>query len=69
MNSISNYVDLTAELIHLPIDSESRPGVIANLEAIAEIAQFVTEFPLDEAVESAAIFHPLNDDRDKDDLQ
>ncbi len=63
MNSISDYVDIAAELINLPIDPDYRPGVIANVEAIAEIARLVTEFPLDETVEPAAIFNPLDDNR------
>ena len=63
MNSISNYVDVTAELINLPIDPDDRPGVITNLESIAEIARLVTEFPIEETVEPAAIFNPLDDNR------
>ncbi|MGB3401891.1 MAG: DUF4089 domain-containing protein [Microcoleaceae cyanobacterium] len=65
MNSISDYVNVAAELINLPIDPEYRPGVITNLESIAEIARLVTEFPLDETVESAAVFHPGEDNLGK----
>jgi hypothetical protein len=59
MNSITQYVDAAAELLNLPIDPEYRPGVIANLELIAEIARLVTEFPLAEEVEPAPVFHPF----------
>lgn len=62
MNSIPDYVDITAKLINLPIDPEYRPGVIANLEMIAEIASLVTEFSLEAEVEPAPIFHPLQGD-------
>lgn len=57
MNPISHYVDVASELINLPIDSDYRPGVIANLESIAEIARLVTEFPLEDEVEPAPILN------------
>lgn len=61
MNSIPDYVDAAAEFLNLPIDPDYRPGVIANLEMIAEIARLVTEFPLaeEEEVEPAPVFHPF----------
>ena len=62
MKSISDYVEMTAELLNLPIAPDYRPGVLANLEAIAEIARLVTEFPLDETVKSAAMFNPSPDE-------
>ncbi len=58
MNNITDYVDIAAELMNLPIDPEYRPGVIANLESIAEIARLVTEFQIEETVESAPVFNP-----------
>ena len=51
-------VDLTAQLIGLELDSEYRPGVIANLERTAAIAKQVMEFPLPDQVESATTFQP-----------
>lgn len=56
MKNIEKYVDDAAELINLPIDPEYRPGVIANLEQIAAIAQLVIEFPLTDEIEIAPIF-------------
>ncbi len=58
MKNIEKYVDNAAELIDLQIDSEYRPGVIANLEQIAAIAQLVGEFPLTDEIEIAPIFQP-----------
>ncbi|MGB3534754.1 MAG: DUF4089 domain-containing protein [Microcoleaceae cyanobacterium] len=62
MNSIPDYVDMTADLLNLPLDPDYRSGVIYNFESIAEIARLVTEFPLDETVESTATFNPLPDE-------
>lgn len=62
MNPIAQFIDVASELINLPIDPDSRSGVIANLEAIAEIARLVTEFPLENEVEPAAIFNPSFDE-------
>lgn len=56
MDKIEEYVDRMAELINLPLDSSHRPGVIANFEKLAEIAQLVTEFPLPEEIEAAPSF-------------
>lgn len=51
-------VDATAALIGLPIDPEHHPGVVLNLEWIAQMAALVTEFPLDDADEPAPVFRP-----------
>ncbi|MEB3882309.1 DUF4089 domain-containing protein [Lyngbya sp. CCY1209] len=58
---IPEYVDRAAELIDLPLDPEHRPGVIENMEKIAEIAKLVTEFPLPDTIEPAPIFDPADD--------
>ena len=55
---IAEYVDRMAKLIDLPIPPEYRPGVVANMERIAEIAKLVTEFPLPEEIELAPVFEP-----------
>jgi hypothetical protein len=52
------YVDATAALIGLPIDPAHRPGVILNMERIAEMAAMVMEFPLPDEVEPAPVFQP-----------
>ncbi len=56
MKNIEKYVELTAELINLPLQSEHFPGVIANMERIAAIAQLVIDFPLPPEIESAPKF-------------
>ena len=58
---IAASVDRAAELIDLPLDPEHRPGVIENMEKIAEIAKLVTEFPLPDTIEPAPIFDPADD--------
>jgi hypothetical protein len=45
-------------LIGLPIDPAHRPGVIVNLERIAQMAMLVMEFPLPDEAEPASVFRP-----------
>lgn len=52
------YVDAAAALIWLPLDPAHRPGVILNLERIAEMARLVMEFPLGDEAEPAPVFRP-----------
>ncbi len=56
MKNIEKYVELTAELINLPLQSEHFPGVVANMERIAAIAQLVIDFPLPPEIEPAPKF-------------
>ena len=52
------YVDAAAALIDLPIDPAHRPGVVVNLERIAQMAALVMEFALPEEAEPAPVFRP-----------
>jgi hypothetical protein len=52
------YVDAAAALIGLPIDPAHRPGVVVNLERIAQMAALVMEFALPEEAEPAPVFRP-----------
>jgi len=52
------YVDAAAALIGLPIDPAHRPGVVVNLERIAQLAALVAEFPLPDEAEPAPVFRP-----------
>jgi hypothetical protein len=52
------YVEATAALIGLPIDPEHHPGVVVNLERIAQMAALVMDFELPEAAEPAPVFRP-----------
>lgn len=52
------YVDAAAALIGLPIDPEHRPGVVLNLERIAQMAALVLEYPLPDEAEPAPVFRP-----------
>lgn len=58
LENLTDYVEQTATLINLPLDPNYRPGVIANFERIAAIAQLVNEFPLPETIEIAPTFDP-----------
>ena len=53
-----NYVDTAAALMGLPLDPAHRPGVILNLQRIAEMADLVMAFPLSDDVEPAPVFTP-----------
>lgn len=57
-DQIAEYVDLMANLIDLPLDAEHRPGVVANMVRIAQIAQVVTEFSIPNEIEAAPVFEP-----------
>jgi hypothetical protein len=52
------YVDAAAKLIGLPIDPAHRPGVVLNLERIAQMAALVMEFDLPEETEPAPVYTP-----------
>jgi hypothetical protein len=52
------YVDAAAALIGLPIDPAYRPGVVVNLERIAQMGALVMEFPLPDEAEPAPVFRP-----------
>jgi len=51
-----SHVDAAAALIGLPLDPSHRPGVILNIERIAEMAALVMAFPLSEETEPAPVF-------------
>jgi Protein of unknown function (DUF4089) len=52
------YVDAAAKLIGLPLDPAHRPGVVLNLERIAQMAALVMEFDLPEETEPAPVYTP-----------
>ena len=52
------YVEAAAQLVGLSIDPAHLPGVILNLERIAEMASLVMEFPLPEETEPAPVYEP-----------
>jgi hypothetical protein len=52
------YVDAAAALIGLPIDPAHRPGVVLNLERIAQMAALVMDFPMPDETEPAPVFRP-----------
>ena len=54
----ATYVDAAAAQIGLPLDPAHRPGVILNLERIAEMAGLVMAFALPEETEPAPVFRP-----------
>jgi hypothetical protein len=52
------YVDAAAKLIGLPLDPAHRPGVVLNLERIAQMAALVMAFDLPEETEPAPVYTP-----------
>jgi hypothetical protein len=55
---VEAYVDAAAAMIGLPLDPAHRPGVILNVQRIAEMAGLVMAFPLPDATEPAPVFLP-----------
>jgi hypothetical protein len=55
---VAAYVDAAASLTGLPIDPAHRPGVVLNIERIAEMAALVMAFPLPDDTEPAPVFRP-----------
>ncbi len=52
------YVDAAAALIELRLDPAHRPGVILNMQRIAEMAALVMAFELPDDAEPAPVFRP-----------
>jgi hypothetical protein len=52
------YVDAASKLVGLPLDPVHRPGVVTNLERIAQMAALFMEFPLPEETDPAPVFTP-----------
>ena len=52
------YVDAAARLTGLTIDPAHRPGVVLNLERIAQMAALVMAFDLPEETDPAPVYEP-----------
>ena len=52
------YVEAAAQLVGLSLDPTSLPGVILNIERIAEMAGLVMDFRLPDDTEPAPVFKP-----------
>jgi hypothetical protein len=52
------YVEAVAQLVGLSLDPTYLPGVILNIERIAEMVGFVMDFPLPDDTEPAPVFTP-----------
>lgn len=55
---VSAYVTAASDIIGLALAPAHRPGVISNMEQIADRARLVMEFPLSDEDEPATVFHP-----------
>jgi hypothetical protein len=53
-----SYVDAAATLVGLSLDPAHRPGVVLNIQRIAQMAALFTEFPLPDETEPAPVFQP-----------
>jgi hypothetical protein len=58
MPAASSYVDAAAARVGLPIDAEYLGCVNEDMKRVADVAAFLMEFPLDQAVEAAPVFQP-----------
>lgn len=54
----AGYVTAASDLIGLSLAPAHRPGVVANMERIADLARLVMEFPLSDEDEPATVFRP-----------
>lgn len=54
----ASYLETASKRIGLPIPASMRSGVQADLDRLAAVAGFLMEFPLNQSVEPAPIFHP-----------
>lgn len=52
------YVEAAAQLVGLSLDPAYLPGVILNVERIAQMAGLVMDFPLPDDTEPAPVFTP-----------
>ena len=52
------YVEAAAAAIGLTIAPELRPGVIASFKQIADTAELVMSFPIDDDIDPAVVFRP-----------
>ena len=55
----SAYVDQASRLCGLTIAPDHYPGVVENMNALAQVADLVMSFPLPETIEPAPVFNPL----------
>jgi len=52
------YLDQASTLLGMSIADPHRPGVIANLERLAQVAQAVNSLPLTDTDEAASVYRP-----------
>jgi hypothetical protein len=52
------FLDAVAGAMELDIAPAHRPGVVMNLQRLAEMARLVAEFPLPEEIEQAPVYRP-----------
>jgi len=52
------YVDAAAALVGLPLDPAHRPGVVLNLERIAQMAGLIMAFLLPDETDPAPVYEP-----------
>jgi len=57
-NDRFGYMDKASAKVGMPIPAGNREPVQVNLERVAQIAKPLLDFPLDDSIESAAVFVP-----------
>jgi hypothetical protein len=54
----STYVDQMSAVLGLSIDPAHRPGVVASVATLAQVADLVMSFPLPDDIEAGPTFDP-----------
>lgn len=54
----ARYLEAAAPLLQLPLVPEYKPGIVANLERLHELAQLLLDFPLPDTCEPLPEFEP-----------
>jgi Protein of unknown function (DUF4089) len=55
-DSLDRFIEATAQMLALPVESAWKPGVRFNLEVTLSAARLFTDFPLPDDAEPAPVF-------------
>ena len=58
MSEAEKLLDAASDVMRLDVQSEHRPGVLANLEVAIRMAKLVESFELDDEAEPAPVYRP-----------
>ena len=55
-DTLDDFIDAAAAALGLPVESEWKPGIKANLQVTLRVAAMVAEFELPDEAEPAPVF-------------